>query len=101
MCMVTRAVHLDVVTALTSAKFLEAYQRFTARRGTPALMYSDNGTNFVGAKNILAKAGDTWPDEITDQVKATWASKEVQEHLNHGNTTWRFIPPGSPNQGGL
>lgn len=100
-CMVTRAVHLDVVTALTSAKFLEAYQRFTARRGTPTLMYSDNGTNFVGAKNILAKAGASWPDEIIDQVKATWASKEVQEHLNHGNTTWRFIPPGSPNQGGL
>lgn len=100
-CMVTRAVYMDVVTALTSAKFLEAYQRFTARRGTPALIYSDNGTNFVGAKNIMQKACDTWPDEIIDQVKATWASKEVQEHINHGNTTWRFIPPGSPNQGGL
>lgn len=99
-CMVTRAVHLDAVTALTSAKFLEAYQRFTSRRGTPALLYSDNGTNFIGAKNILKKARDTWPEE-ENQVKATWLANEVQEHINHAQTTWRFIPPGSPNQGGI
>lgn len=101
-CMVTRAVHLDVVTALTSEKFLEAYERFASRRGVPEILYSDNGTNFVGASNILDKAIDTWPEDIAKIIMDTWRSSCVQEHVrNRGTSTWRFIPPGSPNQGGL
>lgn len=101
-CMITRAVHLDVVTALTAEKFLEAYERFTSRRGTPEILYSDNGTNFVGASNIMKKTLDTWPNDIAKTIMEIWKSSCVQEHItNKGTTTWRFIPPGSPNQGGL
>lgn len=85
-CMATRAVHLDLVTALTSEKFLEAYDRFTSRRGLPETLFSDNGTNFVGANNIMQKTADTWSDDIASQVKATWKNQCVQQHINHGNT---------------
>ena len=34
-------------------EFLAALRRFVARRGRPALLLTDNGTNFVGAKKEL------------------------------------------------
>ena len=51
--MSVKAVHLELVPDLTSEGFLKALKRFIARRGLPNRIYSDNGTNFVGAKNDL------------------------------------------------
>lgn len=54
-CMVTRAVHIDVVTDNTSMAFIMCFERFIARRGHCNRLYSDNGTNFRGAyKEIKA-----------------------------------------------
>lgn len=44
---------LDVVSDYTTALFLAAYQRFTARRGIPYAVYSDHGTTFQGADREL------------------------------------------------
>lgn len=52
-CMCTKAVHLEVVTSLTTEAFLAALRRFIARRGYPSDIYSDNGRNFVGANSYL------------------------------------------------
>ena len=48
-------VHVDTCSAhsLDAESFLCAFSRFTARRGYPKDMYSDNGTNFVGAPGIF------------------------------------------------
>lgn len=54
-CAVYRAVHLELVTSLTTEEFLQGLRRFIARRGRPSVIYSDNGTNFVGASNLLKK----------------------------------------------
>ena len=41
-----RAVHIEVVSDLTSKAFLAAFRRFAAQRGFPSVMTSDNGSNF-------------------------------------------------------
>lgn len=48
-CLVTKAVHLELVTDLSSDAFLAALDRFVARRGLCVHIHSDNGTNFQGA----------------------------------------------------
>lgn len=49
-CFATKAVHLELVSDLTSDAFIAAFRRFVSRRGKPVCMYSDNGTTFVGAQ---------------------------------------------------
>ncbi|KAL0884187.1 hypothetical protein ABMA27_016192 [Loxostege sticticalis] len=91
-CMVTKAVHIEVVSDLTSRGFLEAFKRFVARRGHCANLHSDNGTNFVGASK-----------ELKDMLNAESSRmiNEVIEALAVQGTTWHFIPPRAPNFGGL
>ena len=52
-CAVFRAVYLDLVTPLSTASLLMALRCHIARRGRPSVIYSDNGTNFVGLNNIF------------------------------------------------
>jgi hypothetical protein len=52
-CFVTMAVHVEVVTSLTTESFLAALRRFITRRGKPKTIHWDNGTNFQGAANQL------------------------------------------------
>ena len=44
-----KAVHLELVSDLTSEAFIACLRRFVAHRGKPSLIWSDHGTNFVGA----------------------------------------------------
>ena len=48
-----KAVHLELVSDLTSEAFIAALRRFVARRGKPSTVWSDNGTNFVEAAREL------------------------------------------------
>jgi len=52
-CLVTRAVHLEVVSDYTAEAFLATLRRFTSRRGLCETLWSDCGTNFVGADTQL------------------------------------------------
>lgn len=88
-CLVTRAIHIDVVTDLTSAAFIACFERFISRRGHCNKLYSDNGTTFRGANHEIRKAFDQWHVAV------------VKEHLNKKGTEWRFAPPAAPHQGGI
>lgn len=88
-CLVTRAVHLEPVMGLTSEAFIAAFKRFVARRGQCAHMYSDNGTNFVGADRQLREAVDAWQHRNT------------LDFVQSKGTEWHFITPAAPFQGGL
>nr|XP_018895666.1 PREDICTED: uncharacterized protein LOC109029600 [Bemisia tabaci] len=92
-CLATKAVHLELVSDLTTVSFIEALRRFIARRGLPADIFSDNATNFVGAKNQLKELYTLLSDQKHQtQVSAFSLKYEIQ---------WHFIPARSPNFGGL
>ena len=52
-CLVTRAIHLDVVDDLSTGAFLRCLKRFAARRGLPLRFLSDNGKTFKAAARFL------------------------------------------------
>jgi hypothetical protein len=54
-CLSSRAVHLETTTSLETDTFIQALRRFVARRGPARQITCDNGKNFVGAKNELAR----------------------------------------------
>ena len=54
-CCVVRAVHLDVVVDLSTQAFIRSFKRFSARRGLPTLLVSDNGKTFKGASKLIKK----------------------------------------------
>ncbi|UYV73292.1 hypothetical protein LAZ67_10002541 [Cordylochernes scorpioides] len=43
----TRAIHLELISSLTTDALISTIRRFIARRGKPATIHSDNATNFV------------------------------------------------------
>ncbi|XP_015187776.1 PREDICTED: uncharacterized protein LOC107072395 [Polistes dominula] len=55
LCMTIKAVHIELVSDLTTDVFLAAFRRFVSRKTIPTHVYSDNGTNFVRANNQLKK----------------------------------------------
>lgn len=90
-CFSTKALHLELVTSLTTKAFLAAFKRFISRRGKPLHVFSDNGSNFVGSSNELSKLGDF--------LKT--CNHNVKEFSSNEGINWHFIPPSSPNFGGL
>lgn len=90
-CFSSKAVHLEAVTDLSTECFMACFKRFCSRRGKPSQVYSDNGTNFVGAKNELYK--------LYESLRAN--SQDISNGLAEQNITWSMIPPQSPHFGGL
>lgn len=52
-CLNTRTLHLEMAVDLSSMEFLQVLRRFLAIRGRPAVILSDNGSQFVGAEKEL------------------------------------------------
>jgi hypothetical protein len=90
-CLATRAIHLEPVSELTTAAFLAALDRFVAVRGHPRNVYSDNGSNYVGAEQELR--------DLFSMLQAS--SDEIGSRLAHDGIEWRFIPPHGPHFGGI
>ncbi|GFW22033.1 uncharacterized protein TNCV_4823151 [Trichonephila clavipes] len=90
-CLATKAVHIEAVGDLTTDSFVAALRRFSVRRGAPRHIYSDNGSNFVGARRKL------------DEIRKLWLSLPTNEaipyYLSKSSINWHFIPPSSPHFG--
>lgn len=68
-------------------RFPRGMDRFVARRGIPAHLYSDCGTKYVGAAR---------------QLKAMFDDTTVQDKvISHIPCTWHFNPPAAPHFGRL
>ncbi|GFS50967.1 integrase catalytic domain-containing protein [Trichonephila clavipes] len=76
------AVHIELVSDLTSQAFIATLKRFMARRGKCAKLFSDNGKNFVGASNEIKKLF-----EIVRKPDEKLANYLVAEGIE-----WKFIP---------
>ncbi|GFS64955.1 integrase catalytic domain-containing protein [Trichonephila clavipes] len=89
---VVQAIHLEIVSDLTTEVFLAALKRFVVRRGRPIEIHSDNDRNFVGANNELRKI-----------LKALFKGKmeEIMDFLSKEQIKWNFNPPSAPHFGGL
>lgn len=52
-CMTINAVHIEVVSELSTSAFIVALHLFVSRRGIPTHIYSDYGAKFIGANALL------------------------------------------------
>ncbi|XP_065222567.1 uncharacterized protein LOC135847089 [Planococcus citri] len=89
-CFCTRAVHLESVSDLSTKAFLAALQRFVSRRGIPTNIYSDNGTNFVGAAN-----------KLHEEFQRLAKEPQIHSYVSDLRINWTFNPPAAPHMGGL
>lgn len=72
-CMISKAIHIKVVTAMASAAFLAAYRRFTATPISVATMYIAYDTTFVGAAKILKEDHPSCKIETNSDLTVTIA----------------------------
>ncbi|XP_062713800.1 uncharacterized protein LOC134290641 [Aedes albopictus] len=86
-CLTIRAIHLEIAATLSTDSCKKAIRRFIARRGAPLEVFTDNGTNFVGAGRELA-------EEIRN------LNNELNSTFTNSHTQWRFNPPAAPHMGG-
>ena len=88
-CLATRAILIEVVRSLDTDSCLVAVNRFIARRGKPATIISDNGTNIVGSARELKEYINSWnKDHITSD-------------LAQKNIVWKFNPSSAPHFRGV
>ncbi|XP_049875165.1 uncharacterized protein LOC126373172 isoform X1 [Pectinophora gossypiella] len=92
-CFTTKAVHLEVVSDMTTASFLACFKRFVSRRGLPHDVYCDNASNFKGARNQLT--------DLYSLVNSQSHQAQVNNYAIQNNVRFHFIPSYSPVFGGL
>ncbi|GBN02314.1 hypothetical protein AVEN_66173-1, partial [Araneus ventricosus] len=85
-CFTVKAVHLEMLGDLSSDCFIAALKRFAARRGKLDEIFSDCGTNFIGASK---------------ELKAVCSTESVANFLCMNEIVWYFNPPSAPHFGGL
>ncbi|KRY32962.1 hypothetical protein T01_14861 [Trichinella spiralis] len=82
-CMTTRAIHLELVSSLTAQWFLQALDRFFARRGQLSIIQCDIFTSFKEVGRNL--------NELVRETHSTLTLKRIE---------WKYITPRAPWCGG-
>ena len=85
-CASTRAIHLEIVTDLSTESFLLAFRRFASRRSLPSVMLSDNASTYIAA---------------AEELKILFESDGIKEALGRQGVDWQFIPKRAPWYGGF
>ncbi|KRY82042.1 hypothetical protein T4D_17099 [Trichinella pseudospiralis] len=87
-CMVTRSIHLELLSDLSTERFIQAFDRFGARRGYLRILQSDNFSTFKMAdrqlKNLFSKP-------LFDKIQRTMIRHRIE---------WKFITERAPWNGG-
>ena len=88
-CLTTRAVHVEIVTSMDTSSCIIGIAGFVSSRGTPAMIWSNNGANFIRAEK-----------KLRESVKK-WNIVNIAADLARKDKKWRFHSPSAPHQGGI
>ena len=91
-CFSSRAIQIEPDSALTTSACIAGIKRFVSRRGLPSIIYSDNGTNFIGARNELTTLQD---------LLSTRSDCPLTPHPASCGVELATISPTAPHFGGL
>ncbi|XP_067937085.1 uncharacterized protein [Watersipora subatra] len=86
-CLYSRAIHIEVLEEMTTDCLLLALRCFLAIRGPVQTIICDNGTNFVGTANEMARQLDL-------------AEPTLKNYLLKNKIDMMFNPPKASHQGG-
>ena len=89
-CLVTRAIHLELMKDMTAEEFLLGFRRFISVRGTPVEIISDNALQFKSASKVLESA---W--------RQLTKCEDVQSYVSNSGIKWSFIVELAPWMGGF
>ena len=84
---------MEVVSSKSTEAFLAILKRFISRRNTPSHIYSDNGTNFIGARHQL--------QDLYNFLSVSTTQDVVKDFLLEQRVEWHFIPDRAPHFGGI
>ena len=85
-CVVSRAIHLEIVCDFTLQCFLQAFRRFISWRSLPRLMLSNNASTYQAS---------------AEELQALFSSAALAEDLARRGVKWHFIPKRAPWFGGF
>ncbi|XP_076041923.1 uncharacterized protein LOC143025800 [Oratosquilla oratoria] len=84
-----RAIHIEKLDGLQTDAFIKGFVCFTARRGYPIKVWTDNSTNLVGARA-----------ELAHNERDLDLSLIVRE-TRRRDVEWSFNPPSASHHGGV
>ena len=87
-CLVSRAVHVEMLESMEACSFMNALRRFLARRGPVRRMWSDNGSNLTAVDR-----------ELRENLARLDADK-INRKMESLGIEWVFNPPHASNFGG-
>ncbi|GFR19341.1 integrase catalytic domain-containing protein [Trichonephila clavata] len=88
-CLATKAVHLEVVSDLTSRAFIACLKRFVVRRDKISDIFCDQPTSTELAEISKGSSGSLMKEDAINQFLVT------------DNITFHFNPPSAPHFGGI
>ena len=81
-CSVTRALHIELGSNITTAEFIKSFKRLMSWRGKPKIFYSDNAKTFkAGAKWLANISKDQKLHDFLNSYKETLWKRWKHEYL--------------------
>ena len=83
-CFATRAVYVDISRDYSTDSFLQVLRRFACVRGWPNKLYSDNGSQLVGASKELKGA----IEGLSRESLKSYCIQEMEWEFTPANASW-------------
>ena len=89
-CFSAKALHLELLSNLTTAAIMAILRPFIGHGGVPSFIWSDTGTNFVVATK-----------EMKDILRNNKSNQKKTEYCASLRIRWKFTPKHTPHFGGI